>query len=461
MKDLEKVNAAQLFAFWRNFSVGLLVMMATLVLSWLFPFYFSPIIGLLAAAVLYTMLYNNKLSADKSSCMLLPYAMFYCLILYSFTSIILNVLDIWNFVRIPKELSFFNEPYIAALLLDPICMFVMVVFYFRRNHLSVCVDCKMSKGLSIERGKLGEILHAETRIQFANMIVFFTLMTIIDWVYYYVWYYHNALVNNRDWYVFLWVNVIAFILDEIYFASRYYNIYLDLKDNGEIITEEELSDMTTKTYLRFYVICGNHVYINTRVADPSHPDRQVMDTPFVTKRNVNGITTSEVTDIVRRLTGIRDGETRFFYGRKAENTSKHRLLRYFYFLDGTPEDYADILVTGEWVDFKFLNMVYNTQPSHISRTLLTDLSRMTTVVLTQKIFNEQGERKIKTKSYQPRYDLEEVRANDYDFQDDKWIRIAMYNSDKRGFHFRKWMDKFLNLSRSNPNDRSEEWERNR
>jgi len=51
MKDLEKVNASQLFSFWKNLSVGLLVMMGTLFLSWAFPFYFSPIIGLLAAAI--------------------------------------------------------------------------------------------------------------------------------------------------------------------------------------------------------------------------------------------------------------------------------------------------------------------------------------------------------------------------------------------------------------------------
>ena len=57
-------------------------------------------------------------------------------------------------------------------------------------------------------------------------------------------------------------NIIAFVIDEIYFASRYYNMYLDLKENGEIITEDELGDMTTKTYLRYYVVCGNNIYIN-------------------------------------------------------------------------------------------------------------------------------------------------------------------------------------------------------
>ena len=296
MKDLEKVNASQLFSFWKNLSVGLLVMMGTFFLSWAFPFYFSPIIGLLAAAFLYTMLYNNKMR-PSSTCMVVPYAMFYCMIVYAFLSIILNVLDIWSVISVPKELSFFNDPYIPALLLDPVCLLVMVVFYTRRNKLAICIDCKITKGLVIERGRLGEILSSESRLQLVNLIWLFAVLSVIIWVYYFVWYYTFTLINSRDWYIFVWINIIAFILDELYFASRYFNIYLDLKENGEIITEEELSDMTTKTYLRFYVICGNRIFVNTRVADASESNRFMLDTPFVTKRNVNGITTVSYTHL--------------------------------------------------------------------------------------------------------------------------------------------------------------------
>lgn len=442
MRDLEKVNASQLFAFWKNLSIGMLVLTGTLFLSWIFPSYFSPIVGLIAAAFLYTMLYNNRITSS-STCMVVPYAMFYCMISYSFLSIILNVSDIWNVIKIPKELSFFNDPYMPALILDPVCFVTMLIFYLRRNRLSICIDCKISKGLSIERGKLGEILNIESRLQLINLIWVFAVLSGVVWIYYMIFYYHNALVNNRDWYIFLWLNIIAILLDETYFAARYYNIYLDLKENGEIITEEELSDMTTKTYLRFYVVCGNKVFINTRVADAHRANQYVIDTPFVTKRNVNGITTAEVHGIIQRLTGVRDGELRFFYGRKSLDVAKHRILRYFYFLDGDIEDYKDMDIDGEWTDFDFLKLVYNNQPTDMSNILLTDISRMVTVVLTQKLFDERGYRKIKVKSYRPSFDLVEVRKGNYDFQDDRWIRIAMYNSDTRGFHVRRWWNRFF------------------
>lgn len=456
MKDLEKVNASQLFGFWKNFSIGLLVMIGTLFLSLLLPSYFSPIIGLLAAAFLYTMLYNNKVNST-STCMVISYAMFYCMISYSFVSIILNVLDIWSIVSIPKELSFFNDPYMPSLILDPTCFVVLVIFYLRRNELSICIDCKLSRGLSIERGKLGEILSTESRLQLINMIWLFGILSVVVWVYYMVWYYENALVNNRDWYIFLWINIIAIVMDELYFASRYYNIYLDLKENGEIITEEELSDMTTKTYLRFYLICGNKVFLNTHVADLHNAGRFYIDTPFLTKRNVNGITTAEVHGIIRRLTGIRDGELRFFYGRKSLDIAKHRILRYFYFLDGKPEDYEEMDIDGEWLDFDAMKVVYNKRPELMSMTLLTDISRMVTIVLTQKLFDDRGYRRMKIKSYQPTLDLIEVREKNYDFQDDKWIRISMYNSDVRSFQMRRWWGKFLG-KKSNDN-RGGAWQR--
>lgn len=393
--------------------------------------------------------------------MVVPYAMFYCMILYAFVSIILNVLDIWGFIAMPKELSFFNDPYMPALLLMPICFVVVSVVFIRRKNLTICIDCKLSRGLTIERGKLGEILNIETRLQLINLMWLFGILSVFMWGYFVFFYYQDANVNNRDWYIFVWVNVIALVLDEIYFASRYYNIYLDLKENGEIITEEELSDMTTKTYLRFYLICGNKVYLNTHIADPYIQGKFVTDTPFITKRNVNGITTADVSSIIKRMTDINNGELRFFYGRKSFDIAKHRILRYFYFLDGSPEDYKDLEIEGEWIDFDTLKYVYQKQPKSMSMTLLTDLSRMVTIILTQKIFNEDGYRKVKVKSYHPTFDLQEIREKNYDFQDNKWLRIAMYNSDLKGFHLRKWMEKFKFVKKDYNKEEQSPWRQSR
>lgn len=65
MQDLGKVSSLQLYTFWKNLSVGLLTVVGVLAFSILLPFYFSPIVALIAAAFLYTVLYNNKSASTR------------------------------------------------------------------------------------------------------------------------------------------------------------------------------------------------------------------------------------------------------------------------------------------------------------------------------------------------------------------------------------------------------------
>lgn len=448
MKDLDKINSSRLFSFWKNLSLGLLIVLVSMFIAQVLPYYFSPIITLIGAAVLYTMLYNGRIESNPS-CMLVVYALFYSMITYAFITIVINILYIWGIFSLPKELTFFSPPYIPSLMYNPICCLVIGFMLIRGNSMNFCNDCKFKNGLSIDRGRFGQLLHKENKVQLFNLFCLFLVMSVIVWVYYFTYYDKSADVNSRDKYIMLWLNLLCIVIDELYFALRYYSIYLDLKEEGNIITEQELSDMTTKTYLRFYVICANSIYVNTKIMDPRMPYREIIDTPFVTKRNVNGITTAEVNGIISSMIKI-PGHLRFFFGRKNPDLEKHSLLRYFYFLDGTPEDYPEVRLAGEWMDFNRIKNIYNSSPTLMSSTFLGDMSRMATIVLTQKIFDDRGFRKIKVKSYQPTFTLEEIRQNDYDFQDDKWIRVSMFNSDTKGFHMRRLMRKFSKQKQETP-----------
>lgn len=448
MKDLDKINSSRLFSFWKNLSLGLLIVLVSMFIAQVLPYYFSPIITLIGAAVLYTMLYNGRIESNPS-CMLVVYALFYSMITYAFITIVINILYIWGIFSLPKELTFFSPPYIPSLMYNPICCLVIGFMLIRGNSMNFCNDCKFKNGLSIDRGRFGQLLHKENKVQLFNLFCLFLVMSVIVWVYYFTYYDKSADVNSRDKYIMLWLNLLCIVIDELYFALRYYSIYLDLKEEGNIITEQELSDMTTKTYLRFYVICANSIYVNTKIMDPRMPYREIIDTPFVTKRNVNGITTAEVNGIISSMIRI-PGHLRFFFGRKNPDLEKHSLLRYFYFLDGSPEDYPEVRLAGEWMDFNRIKNIYNSSPTLMSSTFLGDMSRMATIVLTQKIFDDRGFRKIKVKSYQPTFTLEEIRQNDYDFQDDKWIRVSMFNSDTKGFHMRRLMRKFSKQKQETP-----------
>lgn len=426
----------QLYEFWKNLSFGLLLLIATIAFSKLLPFYLSPVISLACAAILSTMLYNNRQN-HSAQCMLVVYSMFYCFISYSFVTIILNVLYAWGVVKVPLEFIFFNDPYLPSLILLPVSFITIVVIYLRRHRLRICLECKLEQGDSYERGTLGAILSHESHFQLINLIVLFGILSLIIWVYYLV-FYININQNDRDWYIFTWLTIIAFVLDEFYFLARYYNLYLDLKESDEIISQQELRDMTAKTYLRFYVICGNNIYVDAHSVDPREPYKEIIDTPFFTKRSVNGITVHEVKRIIAKMTGVDNGELRFFFGRKSIDMNNHSLLRYFYFLDGTIEDYPELNVAGEWFNFDVIKHLYSTNPGKLSNISVADTTRLSTIILTEKIFDEEGRRKSRIKSYSPSFNLIDVRNSQLDFQDDKWIRISMFNSDTPLYEIKRW-----------------------
>ncbi|MDE5850068.1 MAG: hypothetical protein K2H38_07990 [Muribaculaceae bacterium] len=437
MEDLRKVNSMQLYYLWRNLAISLMCIGLVMCGSHMVPYYMAPVVSLLLSAMLYTMLWNNSVTGERG-CMVVVETMLYTLVCYTFLSILLVVIDILGLYRFPNEIIFFNDPYLPSLLLLPTGLAVTLFAIFFRNSMPSYKRFRMVYGNTRERGYFGFISNKEMDIQLRNLAFLFAVLTAIIWTYY-LKVYVDINRNGRDWYIFVWIVVITVILDELYFMIRYYNLYLDLQEHNEIITPEELRDVTARTYLRFYVICGEYIYIDRNALDRLNQVKGVLDTPFITKRTVNGIPTTEVKNIVERMTGINDGELRFFFGRHLAGVDKHSLLRYFYFLDGDIKDYADMPADGEWVHFDEVKRIYNETPFKIASNALNDLTRLSTIMLTEKIYDEEGYRKNKIRSYKGTLTLADVRKSDIDFQDDKWIRIAGFNSDTKFFKLKKFL----------------------
>lgn len=441
MWDLHKVESTQIYDICKNVVACLLIIIAVMVGSKLLPFYCAPVIGLVGSGFFYSLLYNNKLRGG-TNCMVVPYAMFFGLIAYSFLSILANVFYIWGWMQIPDEFIFFNDPYIPALWLNPIIFITLLTMYARRKRLRLCIDCRINNGTHVERGVFGSILNTESRVQFKNLIVVFGSLSLVVWVYYLIAY-TDINTNAKDRYIFFWVTILFLGIDIIYFLYRYYNLFLDLRENNELITPEEIQATGAKTYLRYYVICGNKVYLNPASKDATAPDRLGIDTPFFTSKTVDGVTNPEVLETIKEMTGDKEGELRFFFGRKAPDIARHFILRFFYFLDGSPEDYPEMNAPGGWFDFEEVKEVYNKRPDLMSTLAANDLTRLATIVVTEKTYFENGQRRNKLKSYNPSFDLIDVRDSQIDFQDDKWMKISIFNADTRFFKLKRWWSRML------------------
>lgn len=435
MRDFGKINSRQVYGLWRNLTVCLIAVAATLVFSKILPYYLSPVVALLIASGLYVYIYNARFESTKS-CMIPSITILYSIIVYAFLTIILNLMHVWGLFEMPHEFIFFTDPFIPALILNPVSFIVLLVTYIQRKHLKICIDCRASRSFGGQRGAAG-VLNSESHLQMKNFIGMSLVLSLAVWAYY-QFAYIDVNVNARDAYIFTWLTVIGIILDWFYFSWRYYNLYLDLKENQELITPAELRDMTAKTYLRFYVVCGNYIYMTEHGEDTAGPGREVLDTPFFTTQTMNGAFGEDVKNVIRRMTGVEDGELRFFYGRKSPDDNKHSLLRYFYFLDGDISDYPELETEGEWISFDKVKYIYSNVPSKMAELAVYDITRLATIILTEKIFDENGFRKSGIRSYSPTFNLPDVRKSKIDFQDDKWIEISLFNSDTPLYKLKKW-----------------------
>ncbi len=425
----------QLYYLWRNLAISLLCVGVVMGGAHVLPYFMAPALSLFLCGMLYTMIWNNSVS-DNKGCMVVVETMFYSLLIYTFISILLVVIQVLDLYHFPNEIIFFNDPYLPSLILLPTTLCVSLYALFFKKFMPAYKQFRSQYGGERERGYFGLISNRETNFQLKNMVGLFAVLTCIVW-YYYLNVYVSVNQNGRDWYVFLWIVVISVLLDEVFFMMRYYNLYLDLQEHNEIITPEELRDITAHTYLRFYVICGEYVYVDRDAFDRLNQKKGVLDTPFITKRTVNGIPTTEVKNIVERMTGKPGGELKFFFGRHLAGVDKHSLLRYFYFLDGDISDYQDMPEKGEWMHFDDIKRVYNTNPLGMSTNGLNDLTRLSTIILTERTYDEDGYRKNKIKSYKGSLTLADVRKTKLDLQDDKWLHIADFNSDTKFFKLKK------------------------
>ena len=435
MRDFGKVNSAELYGLWKNLSVCMLSVVATLIFSKLLPYYLSPVVALVISSGLYMYIYNTRVGT-KRNCIIPPISILYSIVIYAFFTIILNLMHIWGLFEMPHEFIFFTDPFIPALILNPVSFIVFIVIYFRRKKLRPCIDCRSKRSFGGQRGAFG-ILNSEAHLQLKNFIVMSGVLTLAVWLYY-QFSYINTNINGRDDYIFTWLTVIGVGLDWLYFSWRYYNLYLDLKENNELITPEELRDMTAKTYIRYYVVCGDKMYLTEHAVDSSGGKAEVIDTPFFTTQSMNGLQGDNVRNMIDRMTGVKNGELKFFYGRKSPDDNKHSLLRYFYFLDGDVSDYPELATPGEWVSFDKVKYIYSNFPNKMAELAVYDITRLATIMLTEKIFDENGFRKSGIKSYSPTFNLLEVRKSKIDFQDDKWIEISLFNSDTSFYKLKRW-----------------------
>lgn len=422
---------------WRNVAVSMLSLVLLHILTTLLPAIFVPVVSTVVAIFLYYQVVASSYSRNET-CGIVPYIFFLTVTSYTVVLILVNVLNVWGIIDLPNEMVFFDKPYLQSLILAPVGFFTALIAYLHRHKLTLCVNCKLTNGSPLDRGRVGVIYSNESAFQLKNIMTLYALISIVVYAYYLVEFI-DVTITPRDRFIFSGVAIFFYIIDIVYFGMRYYNLFLDLKERDELLSPSDINNLGTRTYVRFYVIADDSVYMASSNLDGLRDEEsEIIDTPFAIKRTVTGIQEYEIKRFIESQTGVSGGELRFFYGRAVADAAGRKVLRYFYFLPGEPDDYPKLAVDGEWISSDKLKTIYNNAPDRLSNVCLSDISRIALVTITSKTYDDNGERRTKLTQYRPSFSLRELRQDKLDFQDDKWIRISMFNSDTSFFHLKRW-----------------------
>lgn len=445
MKDLFKVNILQLYLFWKNLSIAMVLLMVLLAISTFMAPIFSLGVAFVVAIVIYARIYANKTSHHPTY-MLVGYALMVSVLIYTFVCLALVLIHIWTPLVFKDEFLLLNRPFLPILMLAPVCFCTLSYCYLNRGRLHRRLDRMF--GVETDyflKGKLGAILTHESARQMRILILLFGVLTIINWCYYGWFFYNDTVTNGRDIYIFFWLNIVGITIFLIYLLIHHYELSHELKDSGRLITPEEVSRLGVKTYIRYYVICGDYIYLSPDIPSNEYPTQSMVDTPVFNERSGVTFSDEEVAETVKSLIG-KPGELKFFCAFSIPGLNNQIVARYFYFLDGKPEDYPALDVPGQWYAVAELQKIHKNRPHGLSSYLVADCLRLLTILNTEKNYDERGNRRFKIKSYMASLSLVDIRRSDIDFQSDKWIDISRFNADMPFFRLRRFFRSFRQSS---------------
>ncbi len=425
---------------WRNVAVSMLTLILLHVFTTILPAICAPLVSTVAAVFLYYQVVFASYSRYEI-CGLVPYAFFIIVVSYTVVLVAINLLNIWGVLSIPNEMVFFDMPYLQSLVLAPIGLITSFILFLRRHRLTLCINCKITNGSPLNRGRVGAIYSNESTFMLRNLIILYTFITSVVYAYYLLEF-QDVTITSRDRFIFSGVVIFAYLMDIAYFGMRYYNLFLDLQESDELLTPNDVNNLGTRTYVRYYVICDDSIYMAPLDQHSSGiDDNDIIDSPFVIKRTMSAVQEYEIKSFIEAQTGVKGGELRFFYGRKTADAAGRIVLRYFYFLPGETEDYPQLAVKGSWISSDKLKTIYNNTPDRLTNICLADISRIAMVTVTRKTYHLNGERRTRLTHYRPSFSLREIQHDDIDFQDDAWVRVAMFNSDTSFFKVKRWWRK--------------------
>lgn len=383
----------------------------------------------LALSVFVVVLAKYSYRRKTPSCYRIPAVATHILFLSALIMIVINLIGVkWEPQWVKSQP--YNEliPYVSTLIVYPVTFFASLWYLFIGHRAIACVHCQIRHGSHTERGLIAKLFEQESRLQLKVLLVLSAIISIVEWVYYFL-FYINVNYNSPDIFFFFITPTVVTILSIGYFYTRYMGMWRHYCHNPAMVAVHGHS-----TAVRFIVIVNDHLLLD-------HYNPVIVDTPvkcflpFTTE-----VSLQRAREIFTEITGVKAQHLAAAY--ESEDTAT--LANAFHFLcffDSVSELKGSIIPAQLYSYTRVTKMI---RQHVLAPELRSELERIYTVSMAWRTYHPDGRRIYPVKHYRPSFRFRDIRNYKVDYNDRRWLAVTATNEDKPFFRIRRFWNKYLN-----------------
>lgn len=422
-------------ALWIDWAIALAAPIVLVLVSLVVIAAWLPAMAFVLAAILHT-LYKRSLTLPMPGCSLLTLLMTRVML---WAAVIMLVMALCY--RFGILIDFFGHadpslPYIPALVLGPLSTIFSGYYVFRGSRSAFYRRCQIIFGSPAELGTLGTLYSHEGRYQVSFFFRISVALTIVTSIYYWV-FYIDTDINSPDRFVFVWLPTIFNGLAVLFLAKRYANIAHSLAAEARREPSETghldglYPGKANASTVRFIIVDDQHFYFAPLSSlDGMLTEADIYDAPVtLTLPYRRDLQLDEAKKLLSQALGTEDFALRHFYTSVSADDNSNT----FHFIariekPSIPFPHFTPMQTSRLIDAHRLTSL-----------LATEIHRLYTITMAWKTYDIHGRRLYKIKNYKPVFRLEGIINWRVDFNDRRWLEIAMLNQDHPLYRLRRFL----------------------
>lgn len=410
---------------WNNWAIGF----GSIALVMLFSLFISKTwLPLVTLAMAYLLMIDLKAESDRpkiASCQLITWASVIVLFWSGIIMFVINLLLTRWFAGQIFDPQSFNpkHPYVCSLIIYPLAVGVTAFKLLRGHSLKYCRRCRARFGYYPVNGIIYTLYYKESRYQLRLMLSLSALLTVVDYLYYFL-FYINVNYNSPDKFFFIVLPIAIYVLSLIYMSARYMSMTDEI---NEQFAGKPMRPMMT--LVRYLIFAGDSIYLGKNADN-------LVDTPA--KETVDRVEKFPVERASRdfaELSGIKDFDTKYLYS-DIGYTNGANMQHFAIFL---PEETKIDALKGQWMTLDQINRQLG--EGNVSVLLRGEIMRIYRMTMAWKTYDRNGHRLYPIKNYQPTFRIRDFKKWDLDYNDLGWLDIATNNEDRSFFKLRRFWRK--------------------